>query len=71
MSNAERRLMAITEDEDNHILDTAEEIRKDFETSDDQSDEQSGDDFSLMNYKHVNFYIGEGATVNIHLTNDE
>lgn len=71
MSNAERRLMGITEDEDNHILDTAEEIRKDFETSDDQSDEQSGDDFSLMNYKHVNIYIGEGATVNIHLTNDE
>ena len=69
MSNAERRLMSITQDAD--ILDTAEEIRTDFETSDDQSEEQSGDDFSLMNYKHVNFYIGEGATVNIHLTNDE
>ena len=69
MSNAERRLMSITQDADS--LDTAEEIRTDFETSDDQSEEQSGDDFSLMNYKHVNFYIGEGATVNIHLTNDE
>lgn len=69
MSNTERRLMSITQDTD--ILDTAEEIRTDFETSDDQSDEQSGDDFSLMNYKHVKFYIGEGATVNIHLTRNE